>query len=318
MRILLTGASGFVGQGLLAALDQAGHQVTACARQLRPDSHYPLLAGPELGPYADWRPLLAGQQVVIHCAGRVHVMREQAARPLEAFRRVNVQGSWRLARQAAAAGVQRFIFLSSIKVNGEASQPGQPWQACDRPVPADAYGQSKYEVERLLQRLAADTGMAVTVIRPVLVYGPGVKANFRRLLGWLARGWPLPLGAVDNRRSLLALDNLADLVVRCCSHPAAANQVFLASDGQDLSTPELLRLLGEGLGRPARLWPVPLPLLEGAARLLGREAWLERLCGSLQVDIRKTCSLLDWQPPVAATEALQATARAFLQPGASR
>jgi nucleoside-diphosphate-sugar epimerase len=311
--VLVTGASGFVGRALVERLLADGVPTLAAVRgaAVLPAGARQVPA-PNLGPDADWRAALDGVACVVHLAARVHVMRDGAADPLAEYRRVNVDGTLALARQAAAAGVRRLVFVSSIKVNGEDSAPGRPFMADDLPAPADPYGISKYEAEQALWVLAAQTGLQVVVVRPVLVYGPGVKANFRSLLGWLARGLPLPLGAIHNRRSLVALDNLVDLLTTCVDHPAAAGQVFLASDGEDLSTTELLRRLGEALGRPARLLPLPAPWLAGAARLLGRGAVAQRLCGSLQVDIGKASDLLGWTPPVTVDEALQKTARAFL------
>ena len=311
--VLVTGASGFVGRALVERLLADGVLTLAAVRgaAVLPAGARPVPA-PNLGPDADWRAALGGVACVVHLAARVHVMRDSAADPLAEFRRANVDGTLALARQAAAAGVRRLVFVSSIKVNGEESAPGRPFTADDVPAPIDPYGISKHEAEQALWAVAAETGLQAVVVRPVLVYGPGVKANFRSLLGWLARGLPLPLGAVHNRRSLLALDNLVDLLTVCIDHPAAAGQVFLASDGEDLSTTELLRRLGAALGRPARLLPLPAPWFEGAARLLGRGAVVQRLCGSLQVDIGKTRELLGWTPPVTVDEALQKTARAFL------
>lgn len=313
VRILLSGGSGFVGGGVLQGLLRAQHEVLLAVR--RPLAVHAALqqhvfAGFEAA--TDWQPVLRGVDALIHAAARVHVRRERAGDPWHAYRRINVEGTLQLARQAALAGVRRFVFLSSVKVHGEASVPGRPFQA-DGPVqPLGAYALSKLEAEQGLFALAAETGMQVVIIRPPLVYGPGVKANFRSLMDCLARGIPLPLGAVDNRRSLVALDNLVDLVVTCLAHPAAANQVFLVSDGQDLSTGELLRRLGRALDRPARLLPVPVCLLRAGAALLGRKALAERLCGSLQVDIGKTRELLGWTPPVRLDEALGKTAAAFL------
>lgn len=329
-RIALTGASGFVGGALLARLAAEGRQPVALLR--RPSSALPAgsearvagdlaagLAGgqasqpatgrdddpaSQLAGAPDLRPLFAGVDVLVHAAARVHVMQEQASDPLAEFRRLNVAASARLARQAAEAGVRRLVFLSSIKVNGEATAPGQRFRADDPPAPEDAYGRSKLEAERALWQVAADTGLELVVLRPPLVYGPGVKGNIARLLGWLRRGRPLPFAAVDNRRSLVALDNLVDLLCRVAVHPAAAGQTLLAADGQDLSTPQLIRGLARGLGRPARLLPVPVPLLRLAGRLAGQAASLERLLGSLQVNIAPTCARLDWTPPVAVDEAL--------------
>lgn len=249
---------------------------------------------------------------MVHAAARVHVMKETASDSLAEFRRVNVDGTLNLARQAAAAGVRRFIFISSIKVNGESSQPGQPLRADDSPAPQDAYGVSKHEAEQGLRQLAAATGMEVVVIRPVLVYGPGVKANFHSMMRWLQRGVPLPFGAVCNRRSLVSLANLVDLVVTCIDHPRAANQTFLASDGDDVSLTQLLRALGLALGRPARLLPVPAGLLRGAVLLIGRRDLAQRLFGTLQVDIEKNRQLLGWYPPCTLEQGLNMTARSFL------
>lgn len=244
--------------------------------------------------------------MVIHAAARAHVMREEALDPLTEYRRVNVQGTSNLARQAAAAGVRRFVFISSIKVNGEATLPDRPFTADDAPAPEDAYGISKAEAETDLRRIAQETGMEVTIIRPPLIYGSGVKGNFSSLMNWVRRGQPLPLGGVThNRRSLVGLDNLVDLTWVCVEHPKAANQTFLISDGEDLSTTELLMRISKALSRPARLLWVPPTLIAFMASLLGKKVISQRLLGSLQVDIRKTCELLDWKPIVAVDEGLR-------------
>jgi UDP-glucose 4-epimerase len=261
-----------------------------------------------LAPSTDWSTALNGVSVVVHCAARVHVMRDTSVDPLEEFRRVNVQGTLNLARQAAAAGVRRFVFVSSIKVNGEATQPGCPFTADDILAPLDPYGVSKMEAEQALREIVRQTGMEVVIIRPPLVYGPGVKANFAAMMRWLQRGVPLPLGAIHNQRSLVALDNLVDLIMTCIKHPAAANQTFLVSDGEDASTTELLRRMGQAMGHPARLLPVPASWLKLAAGLIDKRDVAQRLCGSLQVDISKTRELLGWVPPVSLDEGLRRAA----------
>jgi nucleoside-diphosphate-sugar epimerase len=312
--IFVTGATGFVGSCLLTKLGQmAGICVLGAYRIDQPFVDQPTAVVGDINIGTDWRLAVHGQEVVIHSAARVHVMHDKSSDPLDEFLKVNVAGTLNLARQAAAAGVRRFIFISSIKVNGEGTAPGQSYQADDISAPLDPYGISKMEAEQGLRALAAETGMEVVIIRPVLVYGPGVKANFLNMMRWLHKGVPLPFGAIHNRRSLVALDNLVDLIVTCIDHPAAANQTFLVSDGEDLSTTELLRRMGVALGKPARLLPVPNRLLEVGASLLGKKSLSQRLCGSLQVDINKTRELLNWSPPVSVDEALRKTAQHFLE-----
>jgi len=296
MKVLLTGASGFVGHALLDKLLVTGQDLRACYRVLPftlPDC-VECFAIPNFTSESAWRTALNGVKVLIHAAARVHVMNEDAADPLQEFRRINVDGTLALGRWAAEAGVQRFVFISSVKALGEATQLGAPFFADTPPVPEDAYGISKWEAEQGLQQLARETGMEVVIIRPPLVYGPGVKANFLSMMRWLSRGVPLPLGAVThNRRSFVALGNLVDLILVCTRHPAAANQTFLVSDGDDLSTAELLKRMGRALGRNVLLPSVPISWLEWAARRSGKSIY-DRLCGSLQVDINKTRQLLEW------------------------
>lgn len=320
-RVLVTGASGFVGRGLLERLTAEPAIATRAA--LRRDlSDLPpgveVTRVDSLGPRTHWLPALAGIDVVLHAAARVHVMAEQVDDPLAEFRRVNVAGTLRLAEQAAAAGVRRFVFISSIKVNGERTAAGGAFRADDPVAPADAYAISKAEAEAGLWELARRTGLEVVVVRPPLVYGPGVGANFARLMRWIERGVPLPLGAVDNRRSMVGLSNLIDLVVTCSRHPRAAGECFLVSDGEDLPAPELIRRLAAALGRRPRLLAVPVPVLRGIGRLVGRSAEIERLCGSLQVDIGKAQRVLGWVPPVAVDVELRRTAAAFLKARAVR
>jgi nucleoside-diphosphate-sugar epimerase len=314
--VLVTGASGFVGRALLARLvADPAFSVRAAVRPPRRDfpTEVEQVQVDSLGPGTCWQVALAGVDVVVHAAARVHVMRDTSSDPLREFRHTNVAGTLTLARQAAAAGVRRFIFLSSIKVNGESTAFGRPYLAYDAPAPLDPYGISKREAEDELRKLAAATAMEVVVVRPPLVYGPGVKGNFLTLMRWLYRGVPLPLGAVANRRSVVALDNLIDLIVTCIGHPAAANRTFTVSDGEDLSTTELLRRLAAALGKPARLLPIPHRLLKGGLMVAGRRELAQRLCGSLQVDISQTRAVLGWIPPISVDEGLRKTAEAFLR-----
>lgn len=317
-RVLVTGGTGFVGAALLARLRQDGRDALGIARCGLPPAG--CTGGPALeDPAADWSMLLRGCGTLVHTAARVHVMRDAAADPLSAallaeYRAVNVDGTLRLAGQAAAAGVRRFVFLSSVKVNGESTAPGRPFTADDAPAPQDAYALSKAEAETALLQLAERTGMEAVIIRPPLVYGPGVKANFLGMMRWLQRGLPLPLGAVSgNRRSLVALDNLVDLIACSIEHPAAANRILLVRDGEDLSTAGLLRRAAAALQVNARLVPVPPWALAAGATLLGKRPLMARLCGSLQVDDSASRRLLGWQPPIGVDEGLRRTAAGLRQ-----
>jgi UDP-glucose 4-epimerase len=314
--ILVTGATGFVGNALVGRLaaDPACTGVVAAVRrksESRPERVQQVQVG-DLLHTTDWGLALQGVDAVVHCAARVHVMQDDATDPLQAYREVNVNGTLKLAGQAAQAGVRRFVYVSSIKVSGEFTDVGKPFAADGVPAPQDPYGVSKHEAEELLRKIAIETGMEVVVIRPPLVYGPGVKANFKSMMRWLARGVPLPLAAVtENRRSLVALDNLVDLIVTCLNHPAAANQTFLVSDGEDLSTAQLLKRMGAAMGRQARLFYLPPTLLKLGASVLNRPGIYHRLCGSLQLDIAKTRQLLRWTPPVSVDEGLRRAAEGF-------
>jgi len=301
-RYLITGASGFVGSALLRELQRRNMAAVGVGRISSPEIKFGVS---EMDSQTEWRTALTGVTCVLHAAGRAHILRDAAANPLAEFRRVNVEGTRRLALQAAEAGVQRLVFISSIGVNGISTDRRGPFTFEDRPAPIEPYGQSKLEAELVLQEIAASTGLEVVIVRPPLVYGPGVRANFLRLMNLVQRGWPLPLGGVNNRRSLVALDNLADVLIRCAQHPAAVGKIFLVSDGDDLSTPDLLRRLGASMGVPVRLVPMPRWLLLQGARMIGRRGEAERLLGSLQVDIRHTRKMLGWEPPISVDEGIR-------------
>lgn len=307
-RVLVSGASGFVGQRLIMRLllDKKCAPIAAARRVTQLQGLCPVVSF-DLDNPADW-PALNGVDVVVHTAARVHVMNELAKDALAEFRKVNVEGTLQLAKRAAEAGVRRFIFISSVKVNGESTLPGKPFSADDMPAPQDPYGVSKYEAEQALKKLALETAMEVVIIRPPLVYGPGVKANFLSMLRWLDKEVPLPLGAIHNQRSLVALGNLVDFIVTCINHPAAANQTFLVSDGEDLSTPQLLNRLASALEKRSRLIALPEWLILSVATLLGKQAVASRICGSLQVDISKNYELLGWTPPISSDRAMRQTA----------
>lgn len=303
-RTLITGATGFVGSALMARLQAEGLQPLGTCRGTSLDER--CVSAPPLEAGGDWSALLTGVETVVHTAARVHVMRDTSSNPLDALRAVNVTGSLNLARQAASAGVRRFVFISSVKVNGEETRRGRPFAAGDHPAPQDAYGISKAEAEAGLRAISAETGMEFVIIRPPLVYGAGVKGNFAAMMRAVEHGLPLPFGAVtDNRRSLVALDNLLDLIVTCIDHPAAANQTFLVSDGEDLSTADLLRRLGAAMDKRARLLDIPPALLSAAAAMIGKRAIAQRLLGNLQVDISHTCRTLGWKPPISVDEGLR-------------
>ncbi|MEW8027581.1 MAG: NAD-dependent epimerase/dehydratase family protein [Candidatus Thiodiazotropha sp.] len=302
--VLVTGANGFVGKHLCRYMISSGYGVRAALRQQLP--HWPLceqVAVGEIDGATDWSGALDGMDTVIHLAARVHVMQEFESDPLAAFRRVNVAGSAALARQAAEAGVKRMIYLSSVKVNGERTH-GIPYRADDQPSPEDAYGISKWEAEQALTGIAEQTQLELVIVRPVLVYGAGVKGNFQRLMALLRRDAPLPLGGISNHRSFLSVQNLLDFLHCCIDHPHAAGEVFLAADGEDLSTPELIRKLAHAMNRRARLFPVPLALLRLGGWLTGRTSMIARLTEDLQVDLSKNRERLGWTPVMEMDRAL--------------
>ncbi len=315
MNVLITGANGFVGRALFVSLfDQNKFIVTGSVRSSSGNSSDDpqFVEVGNIDGDTRWQTALKNVDVVIHTAARVHVMHDNVADPLAQFRRVNVAGSMNLARQSVAAGVKRFVYLSSIKVNGESTILGKPYTADDQPQPLDPYGISKAEAEQELRSLTEVSAMDLVIIRPPLVYGPGVKANFLSMMHWLWRGVPLPFALTRNKRSFVALGNLIDMITICIESPAASNKTFLVSDGDDLSTSELLWAMGQALSKPARLFPVPIGLMSVGARIIGRPAIAQRLFESLQVDISATCQALNWSPPLSVSAAMKETADDFI------
>ena len=303
MTVLITGATGCVGRALIKRLTTDSRWTVRAAARTPPavtGAGVEWVTAPDQAPDADWRPLLDGVNVVVHLAARVHVMNASD----DEYERVNVLGTRRLADQAASAGVKRFVFLSSVKVHGESGH----FDEASPMAPSDAYGESKRQGEDTLREIATRTGIEVVIIRSPLVYGPGVKANFHSLVAAVRRGAILPLASVSNRRSLVGVDNLVDLIAVCLEHPSAAGEIFLVSDGQDLSTPELIRRLARAVGGHPRLLPLPVWALRAAAAALGRSAAVDRLTGSLTVDISKARRLLGWTPPVNLDEGLRRVA----------
>jgi len=305
--VLVTGASGFIGRALCDVLAASGRRVRKAVRMPAPGFPGAVAVG-DIGIDTDWRAALEGVSGVVHLAARTHVLRETATNPLAEYRRINVSGTERLARSAAACGVRRLVFLSSVKVNGERTT-GRPCTEGDTPRPEDAYGVSKWEAEQALSRIAAGTGLEVVVLRPPLVYGPGVKGNFLRLMNLVARGVPLPLGAVANRRSFIYTGNLAGAIVQALDAPQAAGRTYLVSDGEDVSTPDLVRALARALGVKPRLLSLPLAALGLGATLAGKRAEFARLTGSLQVDSSRIRQELGWEPRFSLTQGLTETAR---------
>jgi len=313
--VAVTGASGFVGSALTAALQERGNVVVPVYRSRPPSSLSS--AGVSIGDIdgeTSWRPLFDATpvDVVVHCAALTHVPRTSSLQALSQLQSVNVKGTLNLAQQAIGAGVRRFVHISSIKVNGEGTNVGIPYVASDVPRPEDPYGATKLAAEEGLRDLAAVAPLELVIVRPVLIYGPRVKGSFRTLMVWMQRGVPLPLGRIDNRRSLVSLGNLVDCIATCIEHPAAGGETFLVSDGEDLSTPDLLRRISRALNVRARLLPAPVALLRLAGRLSGRQRIVRRLCCSLQVDIRHTCGALGWTPPETVDKGIEAAVASFL------
>ena len=314
--ILVTGGDGFVGSRLCDLLARRDYRIISASRSAAErygDARVRRIAL-DLAGHDDLRPALGGVDCIVHLAARTHVLNDMAADPLREYRRINTEGTARLATAAARAGVRRFVFLSSIKVNGEETAY-RPYTEADEPQPEDAYGRTKWEAERALRAVHDHTGMEVVILRPPLVYGPGVKANFLKLMRLVARGMPLPLAALDNRRSMIHVGNLADAIRACVETPQAANRTYLASDGEDLSTPQLVRALAQALEVKARLVPVPRSVLDLAGRLLGRGDLVARLTRSLQVDSARLRTELRWQPPYTVAQGLAETAAWFRSVG---
>lgn len=307
MTVLLTGASGFVGEALARRLLEQGRKTRALGRT-RPKVAVEFFEG-SIGDRQLSSQALQHVDCVVHLAARAHQLRDNSADPLESFRAANCKLSEELAAQAVEAGIRRFVFISSIGVNGAVTRDGCPFSEESKPEPHSAYARSKFEAEQALQALAESSAMELVIIRPPLIYGPSAPGNFASLMSWVAKGIPLPLGAINNRRSLIGIDNLVDLIICCIDHPAAANQVFLAGDGEDISTSDLFRGVAAAMGRPARLIPVPTGLLRLSANALGKKAVAQSLLDSLQVDISKARDLLDWTPPVSVKEGLKRCVR---------
>lgn len=313
MKILITGANGFVGRPLCAELLRREGHVRAAMRTAKlPIAGVEVAIVGGIDGETDWGEALHGVDVVIHLAARVHVMSDTSNDPLTEFRRVNLHGTENLARQAVALGVKRMVYVSSIKVNGEATSGRKKFNEMDVSNPQDPYGVSKWEAEQALHQVAVETGLEVVIVRPPLVYGAGVKGNFAQMLKILTKGLPLPLASVNNQRSLVYVENLVDFLILCATHPDAIGQTFLVGDGEDVSTSDLLRKLGIAMGYSAHLIPVPMFLLQAGALLLGKRDVAQRLCGSLQVDISKAQSLLGWKPPFSLDEGLSRTAQGYL------
>jgi nucleoside-diphosphate-sugar epimerase len=305
-----------VGTPLVRHLAGLGHDLVALTRAVPmgdSSSSEPLKlrAVGDIDGSTNWSSYLGGVDAVVHLANRAHVMNEQVSDPLSLYRIINTAGTLQLARQAVAAGVKRFIFISSVKVNGELTLPGKPFRADDVSIPLDPYGLSKYEAEVGLKKIAQETGLEVVVIRPPLIYGPGVKANFLKMMRWVERGIPLPLGSIHNQRSFVGIDNLLSFISLCLTHPKAAGQTFLVSDDHDLSTSELLRYIAKSMERSSKLLPVPQSILEGVLNLLGQKGIAGKLCASLQLNIQSTKNILDWNPPYSVEDQMNKTIKAY-------
>ncbi len=311
LTLLITGPDGFVGTQVCRELLRRGNCVIGALWKAAPlpTGCESVIVG-NIGPDTDWTMALAGVNAVVHLAARVHIMDDMAVDPLAEYRRVNVEGTRCLAEAAVEAGVKRFLFLSSVKVNGERTvlrgrmSEGGPFTEMDEARPEDPYSLSKWEAEQILREIEQRTGMAVTILRSPLIYGPGVKANFLKLVQLVNRGVPLPFCCIRNQRSFLSITNLVDLICCCLEHPKAAGETFLVSDGEDVSTPELVLRIAEALGKKPRLLPIPEWMMKVSGAVIGKSAHVNRLCGSLQIDSSKVRRVLDWTPPCTMSEEL--------------
>lgn len=312
-QILVTGATGFIGKMLCPALEAHGFRVRRALRSDQADKKSNDIITGNITADTDWTDALQNVDVVVHLAARVHILNDISDNPYESYQEANVEGTRQLATTAANLGIQRFVFLSSIKVNGESTTSRTPFTENDVPQPSDPYGVSKWQAEQCLHEIHSNTALAVTIIRPCLVYGSGVKANFLSMMRWLDKGIPLPLGKTSNQRSMIFVDNLVDLIIATILNERASGETFLASDGQDVSTTDLLRYLGNAMGKPARLIPIPEPLMRIAFQSTGKGNYTDRLLGSLAVDSSKARQLLSWQPPFTLIEGLQRTARWYIE-----
>lgn len=310
MKYLVTGANGFVGNPLC---DELARRQLAFRAVLRRGGEieskgYDVAYVSDIGPDTEWANTLQGIDVVIHLAARAHMMNDKAQDPLAEYRKINVEATENLARQAVRHGVRRLVYISSIKVNGETTQNGKSFTERDLPMPQDSYAISKMEAEQSLHAIARETGLEVVIVRPPLAYGARVKGNFAQMLQVVARGWPLPLASVKNRRSLIYVGNLVDALIACATQEAAAGQTYLVSDGEDISTPELLRSVGAAINHPARLFSCPTVVLRLVGALIGKSKQMDRLLGSLQVDTQNIRSQLEWEPPFTQQQGMRSTA----------
>ncbi|MEZ9408608.1 NAD-dependent dehydratase [Vibrio lentus] len=311
MKLLVTGSTGFVGARVVELAEESDWEVVSVVRQSsRTQPNFFLVSS--IGPETDWSNAFKGVDCIVHCAARVHQMNESEQDALTAYRDTNTFGTLNLAKQAVDAGVKRFVFVSSIKVNGEFSEPNLPFEPNLNNTPQDPYGLSKYEAEVELAKLSKETGLEVVIIRPPLVYGPGVKANFLSMMRLIDKGIPLPFGAIKNQRSLVFLDNLSDLILTCCEHPSAPGRTFLVSDDNDVSTTQLMRTIALSMGKAPRLLPIPMSWIQAGTSVLNKQHIAQRVCGSLQVEIGLTKEILGWEPPVTFEQGIKNTVQAYL------